>query len=458
MEPSRIQYATTSDGVSIAYAVAGEGMPVISVPPVPWSDVRAEWADPGHRAFYSAMTRGKCWIRYDSRGSGSSDRDIPELTAENFIDSLCLDIEAVADKLGLDSFALAGIAIGGPEAIRFAALHPDRVTKLILWCSPSRLEDIATPQGEAMRVLRDTDFDLFTETVAHAMIAGWGSGDEARSFAAIMRKSTTPGSPPVAVTLESSFDVTADLAAIKCPTLVLHREEATFPTVQAARHIAARVPDSHLVVLDGGALLPWVGDLEAVVREIDDFLGVESAPPASEPAAQPAAATGMVTILFTDIEGSTTLTQRLGDERAQQIVRAHNTIVRDALKNAGGTEIKHTGDGIMASFPLTSHAVEAAVAIQRAAAAHGEANPDDAFRVRAGLNAGEPVAEESDLFGSAVQLARRVCDAAPAGSIYVTDVVRQLVAGKGLAFADQGAHDLRGFEDPVAVYEVSWRE
>ena len=463
MEPSRIQYATTADGVNIAYAVAGEGMPVISVPPVPWSDLQAEWADPGHRAFYTAVARGMRWIRYDSRGSGSSDRDIPELTADNFIDSLCLDIEAVVDKLGLDSFALAGIAIGGPMAIRFAARHPDRVTKLILWCSSSRLEDVATPQGQAMQVLRETDFDLFTETAAHAMIAGWGSGDEARSFAAFMRKSTTPGSPPAVVALESDFDTTADLEAIKCPTLVLHRKEANFPGIQAARYIAARVPDSHLVVLDGGALLPWVGDLDAVVREMDDFLGVESVPPASEPEAQAVASTGMVTILFTDIEGSTTLTQRLGDERAQQIVRAHNTIVRDALKNAGGTEIKHTGDGIMASFPLTSHAVEASVAIQRAAAAHSEANPDDAFRVRAGLNAGEPVAEKSpdghgDLFGSAVQLARRVCDAAPAGSIYVTDVVRQLVAGKGLAFADQGAHDLRGFEDPVTVYEVSWRE
>lgn len=309
-----------------------------------------------------------------------------------------------------------------------------------------------------MRVLRETDFDLFTETVAHAMIAGWGSSEEARSYARFMRNSTTPGSPPAVVTLESSFDLTADLAAIKCPTLVIHRKDATFPDVQAARHIAAKVPDSHLVLLEGGALLPWVGDMGSVVREIDDFMGVASASPPGAPEAEAGASAGMVTILFTDIEGSTTLTQRLGDEGAQEVVRAHNTVVRDALKAGGGTEIKHTGDGIMASFPLASRAVEAAIAIQRAAAAHSESKPEGAFRVRAGLNAGEPVAEESDLFGSAVQLARRVCDAAPAGSIFVTDVVRQLVAGKGLSFADQGAHDLRGFEEPVTVYEVSWRE
>jgi adenylate cyclase len=165
----------------------------------------------------------------------------------------------------------------------------------------------------------------------------------------------------------------------------------------------------------------------------------------------------MVTILFTDIEGSTTLTQQVGDAAAQTVVRAHNTVVRDALRDHGGSETKHTGDGIMASFPLASTAIEAAIAIQRAVAAHSEANPDKAFRVRIGLNAGEPVVEEQDMFGTAVQLARRVCDHGEAGSILVTDVVRQLAAGKRYLFSDKGESKLRGFEDPVRLYEVSWQ-
>jgi adenylate cyclase len=162
----------------------------------------------------------------------------------------------------------------------------------------------------------------------------------------------------------------------------------------------------------------------------------------------------MATIFFTDIEGSTTLTQSRGDAAAQEIVRAHNDVVRAALRQNGGAEVKHTGDGIMASFPLASSAIEAAIQVQRAVSAHNEAHEDSQFRIRVGLNAGEPVVEGSDLFGTAVQLARRVCDAAEPGSIVVTDVVRQLAAGKGYLFSDTGEVALKGFEDPVRLYTV----
>jgi adenylate cyclase len=143
----------------------------------------------------------------------------------------------------------------------------------------------------------------------------------------------------------------------------------------------------------------------------------------------------------------------LGDGRAQELVRVHNEIVRGALAAHGGAETKHTGDGIMASFPSASSALACAVAVQRAVAARA-----DAPRVRIGLNAGEPVAEEADLFGTAVQLARRVCDHAGPGQILVSDVVRQLAAGKGFAFSDVGAVALKGFEEPVRLFEVPWRD
>jgi adenylate cyclase len=171
--------------------------------------------------------------------------------------------------------------------------------------------------------------------------------------------------------------------------------------------------------------------------------------------AEPAA--GPVTILFTDIEGSTTLTQRLGDEAAQEVLRAHNAIVRDALSAHSGSEVKHTGDGIMASFPLASKALDCAVAIQKEIAGRLGEQAVVHLRVRIGLNAGEPVSEEEDLFGASVQLARRICDAAEPGQILVSAVVKGLAAGKRFSFSEMGAVTLRGFEEPLHLYEVSWQ-
>jgi class 3 adenylate cyclase len=163
---------------------------------------------------------------------------------------------------------------------------------------------------------------------------------------------------------------------------------------------------------------------------------------------------GLLTILFTDLAGSTALTQRLGDARAQEVVRAHNTIVRREVQSRGGTEIKHTGDGIMATFPSAARAVACAVAIQQGVRTYGEAHPEMAFSVKIGLNAGEPLAEEADVFGTAVQLAARTCAEARAGQILATNVVRELVFGKGALFADAGAAELKGFDEPVRLYEV----
>ena len=154
------------------------------------------------------------------------------------------------------------------------------------------------------------------------------------------------------------------------------------------------------------------------------------------------------------MEGSTALTQRLGDAQAQELVRAHNAIVRDGLKTHGGSEIKHTGDGIMASFPSASGALECAIAIQRAVAEQAEAS----LQVRIGLNVGEPLVEEEDLFGTAVQLARRICDHGEPEQILASNVVRELAAGKGFLFADIGEVVPKGFEEPVRLYEVRWRE
>ncbi|HEY7472057.1 MAG TPA: nickel-binding protein [Gemmatimonadota bacterium] len=165
---------------------------------------------------------------------------------------------------------------------------------------------------------------------------------------------------------------------------------------------------------------------------------------------------GFRTVLFTDIAGSTSMTQRLGDAEAMKIIRAHDSLVRREIEARKGRVVKHTGDGTMAAFPAASGAIYAAMAIQKAFHLHNQRLPDRPIEVRIGMSAGEPVDEGQDLFGAAVQLARRVCDAAEANQIRVSNVVRELCVGKDILFNDLGQAVLRGFEEPIHMFEVHW--
>jgi class 3 adenylate cyclase len=159
------------------------------------------------------------------------------------------------------------------------------------------------------------------------------------------------------------------------------------------------------------------------------------------------------TILFTDLVGHTEMMSRLGDERGRDVLREHEAITREVLKANGGTEVKTMGDGFMASFGSVTRAVECAIALQRAFADR-EGEP---LSVRVGLNAGEPIEEDGDLFGATVILASRIAARADGGEILVADNVRSLAAGKGFLFADRGEFVAKGFEEPMRVYDVSWR-
>ncbi|MDA1090706.1 MAG: adenylate/guanylate cyclase domain-containing protein [Proteobacteria bacterium] len=167
---------------------------------------------------------------------------------------------------------------------------------------------------------------------------------------------------------------------------------------------------------------------------------------------------GPVTVLFTDIAGSTAMTQALGDAGAQQVVRVHNRIVREALSAHAGKEVKHTGDGIMASFGKTSDGVEAAILMQRETMAHNQATPDLPLHLKIGLNAGEPIAEDNDLFGTVVQLSARIVDKASADQIYVSEIVRGICAGKSYKFNNLGGFSMKGFGDDITLFEVLWDE
>jgi class 3 adenylate cyclase len=166
--------------------------------------------------------------------------------------------------------------------------------------------------------------------------------------------------------------------------------------------------------------------------------------------------TAFRTIVFTDIVGSTRLTQQLGDRAAMELLRVHDRIARRAVEGGGGSEVKHTGDGLMASFRSVSSALEAAVAIQRELAEHNRTAPNR-LEVRIGVAAGEPVVENDDLFGAAVQLAARLCDRAGSGSILVSGAVRDLAIGKRFEFARRGRMTLKGFDEPVSLFELGWQ-
>jgi len=188
---------------------------------------------------------------------------------------------------------------------------------------------------------------------------------------------------------------------------------------------------------------------------VESFLGKIEHPPA---AGEVVTDSAFRAILFTDIEGSTALTQRLGDSGAMAVLRTHDDIVRRSLAALEGSEVKHTGDGIMASFESVARGVECSIAILRALEDHNRGEVGEKFGVRIGLSAGEPVTEGGDLFGAAVQLASRICDQADAHQILVSNAVKELAIGKGFAFSDRGEFELKGFPEPVRIAEVGWRQ
>ena len=402
-----------------------------------------------------------------------------------------LDVQAVIDHLGLDRFALLGFLHSGLVAIPYAIQHPAQVSHLVLWCSHGPLTEYASSSGrKALHSLIDQDWEFFTETLAQ-MRLGWSGGEQAHQIAAYLRESLTQDEAHPIYAAVHELEVMDLLPQMKSPTLVFHRRELPVVKVSVAMGLASGIPDAQLVVLEGASAAPYLDDMDEIARTIEEFLGLEVSDVAE--AALPLAAGTLVTILFTDVEGSTALTERLGDTRAREVLREHERITREALAAHSGSEVKTMGDGFMASFGSATKALECAIAIQRAFAERNASLPahpepvegraerqpsahasrasaradsglgasSEPIRVRIGLNAGEPIAEDdpdgrSDLFGTAVNMAARIAGQARGGEILVSDVVRQLVAGKGFTFTERGEHTLKGFDDPVRVYEVRW--
>jgi len=474
MEP-QIRYATTSDGVSIAYAQTGEGPDLVCVP-IAWQTHaqlmwKQKWAPQPLLAAEFRVTA------YDSRGCGLSQRDARDFS----LDAMLLDLEAAVGAAGLERFVLHAYYDGVPVAVRYAAGHPDRLTHLILSDGWAQISDYTqTGVFEMEGALREMDWVLFTDTLGR-VLAGFDNAEDGTAFAEYIRACVSQEGYKAAAAAMTLWDVSSDLSRITAPTLVTHSPGSKWLPVESGQRLAAGIPGAVFRLHD-------VFEVEEMAPIFAEFCGVSPRARAGLPAA------ALQTILFTDVEGSTALTDRLGDAAAREVMREHERITREALKAHGGSEVKTMGDGFMASFGSATKALECAVAIQRAfadpnrgvgveqlpndvsnsdegvavaqplrAPASSKPSAEDAIRVRIGLNAGEPIAEDDpdgrgDLFGTAVIVAARIAAQAHGGEILVSDVVRQLVAGKGFLFNDRGEQALKGFEDPVRVWEVQWSE
>ena len=447
-----LRFCTTSDGISIAYATLGEGLPLVYATGWP-GHLSLEMETPHSRELIEDLAQGVTLIRYDMRGSGLSEHDPGELS----FDRCVLDLEAVVDHLKLDSFALLSLGfLAGPISIAYAGKHPERISHLIMSDAYARGVELMTP--ERSKVMVDY-ISLYGFPIAVEDNSTPEDVKKIQDVAKIQREAAPLEVQGEVARMMVTVDVSGYLDKLSMPTLIMHGRDDRIVPFGLGRNLAASLPEAKFVPFDESVATPW-RKREQITNEIRRFLGIEVK---SKPKPAHAPAVDVYTIMFTDIEGSTELTQRLGDAKAQEVVHAHNQIVRDALRAHGCDEIKHTGDGMMASFSSSSGAISCAVAIQQAVVAHVEKHPDMPLSIYIGLNAGEPVAEDdpdgrADLFGTAVQLASRICDKAGPGQILVSNVVRELAAGKGFLFSDLGESALRGFDDAVRLYEVRWQQ
>jgi class 3 adenylate cyclase/pimeloyl-ACP methyl ester carboxylesterase len=446
----RMQYATAADGVRIAFGTAGKGSPlIIRAPSLPFVHSQLEWSQGSD--FFDQLAENWTVVQYDPRGTGLSDRDVRDFSIEKRL----LDLDAVVDRLGVEHFALHGIGWSGPLTVTYAVRNPDRVSHLILDDTQARTEDFFNvPQMRALDQLT-TDWDAFLEYLAFTI---YGVGrEEGRPIVKFLDACVTRETVPLISEGCRQDDVTELLSGISMPTLIVQHAGVSKQYVESARDIAARIPDAHLTMLEG---MP-VADLAKLISAIGDLLGTDTQAARDDRAGKSRGESGVRTILFTDMVEHTAMMGRLGDRAGREVLREHERLTREMLRAHGGSEIKTMGDGFMASFASPARAVECAIALQRAFEDlhHGSgADPStEPIHIRIGLNAGEPIEEGGDLFGATVIMASRIAAHAKGGEILASDVVRGLCSGKGLLFADRGENVLRGFEDPVRLYEVSWQ-
>lgn len=452
--PPETRYATSGE-VQIAYQAFGVGPVLVYVPG--WvSQLDLYWEEPAVVRFLRRLASFARVVVFDRRGMGLSDRVGPGAvpTLEERID----DIRAVLDELGVKRAAVFGQGYGTPIAIMFAATYPDRTSSLVLY-SPSAKVGLKTddyPWGatvEEQVAWRDHAIRMWgtNEFAAEwlARLAPSVAGD-ARAIewtARVLRAAGNPSAFRRYTEMSAATDVRTILPQVRVPTLVVVRDAAMLPKggidvdgVDEGRWIAERIPDASFVVVPGRDYLPWYGDQDALVDEVAAFVTGD------RPLREPDRA--LLTILFTDLVGSTERVAELGDLRWRELLERHNEVVRGVLAAHGGREVDRAGDGFLATFDGPARAVRAALAIVSELASLG-------LDVRVGLHTGEVELVDSGIGGIAVHTGARVAGLGSAGEVLVTRTVKDLTAGSGIEFQERGKHELRGLPGEWELFAVS---
>jgi class 3 adenylate cyclase len=439
MDPPETRYAKSGD-LNIAYQVTGSGPLDLVYVPGFVSNLDAMWENPGWAHWFTRLAQFSRLIRFDKRGTGLSDRMAGIATLEERMD----DVRAVMDAVGSDRAALFGASEGGGMSLLFAATYPERAAGLVLYGSYARHPT------------------LTSETLAQSLAIiehGWGTGeylarfmfpsranDEAlrRFLARAERQSASPSAVAAILRMNAEIDARAILPTIHTPTLILHRAGDTRVTVDAGRYLAAHIPGAKYVELPGIDHIP-TGEREIVDRIVDEteeFLTGYRADAELDRV--------LATVMFTDIVDSTKRAAALGDRMWRATLERHDEIVRQQLTRFRGREVKHTGDGFLATFDGPARAVRCASAIADTMQPLG-------ISVRGGLHTGEIELRGDDIGGIAVNIAARVVAMAGPGETLVSSTVRDLVAGSGLRFDDRGCHALKGLPEDVQLYAALCR-
>ena len=439
------------DGHDIAFAVSGAGPVLISVPAPPDNHLQLEWDDPARRGGLEALAEHRTLIRFDGRGTGLSDRDATDFSLAARVS----DLEAVVRRAGVQRFSLMSGGFGNQVTFAYAADHPEQVTHLIAVSPFVRGSDFMPADQTALfRKMLETDFRFFTEAVG-AQSFGWGNEDGPR-YGAFFRACVHQDAARALYDAMAAVDIGDYLSRIESPTLVVRTTDWTGTPERDARRIVATVRDGRLAVVPGQTI---EGASRPMLVKIGEFFGEDWGAPVVAESIVTARTTngGIQTVLFTDVEGHTAIIERLGDSRGRDVLREHEIVTRRALREFGGAELKSMGDGFMASFQSVQGALDCAIALQRAMKIASARLPAE-LRIRVGINTGEPIAEDGDLFGASVIVAARLAAMAEGGEILVANVVRELCAGKGYLFADRGHQALKGMEEPVRTWQLRWTE
>ena len=441
MDAPRIQYAKTSDEVSIAWYAIGSGPPYVW-PANPPSSSAIAWRIPEFRDILQGIARGATLVTYDPRGFGLSDRGTMDYSCEASV----RDLEAVSEAASLERFILQTFSYMAIPALTYAARHPERVMALVLLNGVIRGADMSASWKRLVR-LADEDWEDAKVSLARMNEAGYASTVTLEQTREVFDRAASKEAFVAFSEALDAWDASDVVSRVTTPALVAHYvAQSTHTPLEACRRLAASLPNGTFVSVE-----PAAGEMlfDTASRTVRGFLrGV--VPPSERRAALASLSSGTAVVLFADIVNSTGLTERLGDAAFRDKARELDGSLRSIIREAEGTPVegKLLGDGVLAVFTSARQAIEAALAC-------GRAGDDAGLPLHLGLHAGDVIREEGNVYGGAVNVAARIAAASAPGELLVSQTVRDLArTSAGVSFEDRGERTLKGIEEPQRLFAV----